>query len=291
MTEPIAPVLAPSRSVYFPKGTQKVGTDIAMRAQVVIYGPSGSGKTHLGRQLLLAPDFGPEEVLFLVREDVTSIYGADAHTIMVDKMDDAKGVVQDLLAAADCGERLPKVLFTDSVSGLCHGTQAHYREKPIEEWNEKRQMLVRNKFAEFGELGTQTIDFMLLAGKLPMLKIMLCTTWEPKNGPPELAVEGQMVPKFLTQMATAALYIKQSALFVPRANAEEAKKKGTLEQSHRIVVPWTDQDEQVTIIDRHLYSQAAGEVITKGHHSLAVKEKADLPAILRKMVGLKGGGK
>lgn len=284
---------------YFPPSTRIVGKDIAAKALLCVMGGSGAGKTHLGRQLLQAPDVGPDEVLFLTREDVTSIYGDRAHVTAVERFTEgqpnadgteprAVEVAKSLLAAQRAGRRMPKVIFTDSISGLALGQQQYFRENPIMQWNEKAQKEVHNKFAEFGEMGTGMVDLLLLLGQLQTINVVLCTTWTNPTKPgaqPELAVEGNIIPKFITQMTTCTLFLDKAQRTFPMAKAKEAQAKGTLYQPHRIVLPFTDTDESVTVIDRTLFSQGGGEVIAKGHHSLATAEKADLPAVLRKMMG------
>jgi len=291
---PNAPPVAKAAPLapYFPKSTRIVGTDIAQKALIAIFGPSGEGKSHLGRQLLQSPDYGPDEILFLVNEDVTSIYGDGARVIMLPNevrstFEEGQAVVRDLLAQSKAGRRLPKVVVTDSITGFALGTQSYFRAHPIEQINKAGEM-ARNKFAEFGELGTGMIDYLLLLGQLPCINVVFVTTYENPTKPgsqPEIACEGQMIPKFITQMTTTSLYLRRHSLAFPREAVEAAQVKGTLEQPHRIVCPWQPADKTVTVIDRFLYNQGGGEVITKGHHCLAVMEKADLPAVLRKMMG------
>jgi hypothetical protein len=279
-----------SPAPYFLPASKRVGKDIDPNALIVEYGDSGAGKSHTGSQLLAAPDFGPDEVQFIASEDVTSIYGEGARVVQVDRFDTAVEQVRLMLAAKQKGARMPKVTFIDSISGLAHGTQAYYREHPITVFNEKTNEYVRNKFAEFGEVGTGMLDLMLLLAQLPGIKVALCTTFtDPvKAGAvPELAVEGKMIPKFLTQLSTCALFLKEETNVVARQDVEAAAASGTLLAPHRIVPTYKPTDPVVKIIERYFYSQGGGEVKAKGHRNLAVRERADLPAIIRKIMGKK----
>jgi len=282
----------PNLAPYYPKGTRTTGTDFDPKALLAIFGISGAGKSHLGRQLLESPDYGPEEVLFLVNEDVSSIYGAGAHILPVpneahSSFEEAQTIVRDMIAMSRAGRRLPKVVVTDSITGFAMGTQSYFRQNPIEQIN-KAGELARNKFAEFGELGTGMIDYLLLLAQLPCINVCFVTTYENPTKPgsqPEIACEGQMIPKFITQMTTTSLYLRKFEVNYPREAIELAAANGTLEQPHRIVCPWKATDANVSVIERFLYSQGGGEVIAKGHRMLGVREKADLPAVLRKITG------
>lgn len=273
---------------YFPASARKVGDGAPPDALLAIYGPGGSGKSHLLKQMLAAEGYGPDECFFIVSEDVTSIYGPGARYAVVDDYKGAVEIAKDLLTQARAGRRLPKLIGVDSASGLALGTQAYYREHPVMVYNEKTREYVPNKFEGFAQVGNGFLDLMLLLQKIPGTKVVLCTTFEnptKPGAPPEFAVEGNMIPKFFVQMTTAALYLRKVAFEVGREEAEKANEAGTLLQPHRIVVPWKPEQATVQIIDRFLHSEGGGEVICKGHHALGVKEKANLPEIVRKIVG------
>lgn len=280
-------VIKPPAEIWRPEQTRTVGPEQKKKASIVVYSRSGGGKTHLAYQLLRDPDFGPDEVLILMREDGTSTYGEGANIIPVENLFDAKQRVSELAAAIKDGKRLPRVLFLDSLSGLIDGYQAYRRDEPLEEWSEKRQAIIQNKQAEFGELGRLTMELMIaLRDDLPGVDVITAmTTWSPGPGiPPELAVEGKMVPKHLTRLTNHALYLVPEAKLYPRSVIESELKAGSLYQPHRIVDEIrSGDDSDVMVISRFFYTQDTGEVLAKGHRNLRLKEKANLPDVLRKI--------
>lgn len=278
-------------AVWFPKTVKVVGTDVPIRNVIIVCGASGSGKTHLGHQLMQDPDYGPEEVYFLMKEDGTSTYGLEARFDTVNTFQDATDRIAVMLEAAKQGHRLPKILFMDSISGLADGTQEYYYHKPIESFSENKNMMVRDKRAEFGELGAQFLQMMRKAGNpdLPMTVIANMTTYkDPKKlgSKPELAVEGNMVPKHLSRVSTVTLFLQPEARVLTVAQVNEFAKAGTLVAPHRFIGeydPKGDPEAEVTIINRFFYTQDTGEVLAKGHRNLKLKEPANLPDILRRI--------
>jgi len=278
-------------AVWFPKTIKVVGKDVPIRNVIVVCGGSGSGKTHLGHQLLQDPDYGPNEVYFLMKEDGTSTYGLGARFDAVSTFQDATDKIAILLEAAKNGHRLPKILFMDSLSGYADGTQEYYYHKPIETFSENKNMMVRDKRAEFGELGAQFLQMMRKAGnpELPMTVIANMTTYkDPKKvgSKPELAVEGNMVPKHLSRVSTVTLYLQPEARVLTIAQLNEFARAGKLHAPHRLIDeydPKGDPEEEVTIINRFFYTQDTGEVLAKGHRNLKLKEPANLPDILRRI--------
>lgn len=283
--------------VYFPPQTKIVGATGNAKVLLHITGRSGAGKTHLGYQLLQDPEYGPDRILFLMAEDGTSTYGEGAHVIQAETFFEAQARIKELIDAARSGKALPPLLFVDSITGLADGQQQMRRREPLTEWSEKRNSYVENKQAQFGELGTAFIDTVIDArNKLPMDVIMTSTTWTPKANPknpnplPEYAVEGNMIPKHITRLSTCTLYLQPEAKGYPWPLVKSLIESNSLRQPHRFIDELPDAEKamdetEVLIVSRFFYTQDTGEVLTKGHRNLKMKERAILPDVLRKIKG------
>ena len=285
------------QSPYFPPQTKIVGATGGAKVLLHVTGRSGAGKTHLGHQLLHDPDLGPDRILFLMAEDGSATYGEGAHVVQVETFFEAQARIKELIHAARSGKVLPPVLFIDSITGLADGQQQMRRREPLTEWSDKRNAYVENKQAQFGELGTSFIDTVIDArNKLPMDVMMMSTTWTPKATPknpnplPEYAVEGNMIPKHITRLSTCTLFLQPEANEYAWPLVKQLLDSGTLRQPHRFIDELPDPDKatdetKVMIVSRFFYTQDTGEVLTKGHRNLKMKERAHLPDVLRKIKG------
>lgn len=254
---------------FFPDGSAVVGETILEHASIIIYGRSGVGKSNLGRQLVMDAGFGPQSVYFLMAEDNTALYGKGARVQRVKVLSDVNYQIDALVAAHRAGKRLPKVVFFDSISGLMDYARQEGRK-------------TTDVRAAFGDMGYGVIDVMIrLRDEVPVDTVSIVTTYEhDPNLPPELSVEGRLVPKNLTRLSNIALYMK--------AHQVEYDPKATSVQpaAHRTIVVDDSGQAVGRVINRYFYTQDAGEIMAKGHHTLAFRERAILPTILRKIHGV-----
>jgi len=253
-------------AAWFPVNSAVVGQTHTDHASIIVYGRSGAGKSHLGRQLLRDTDYGPGEILFAMAEDSSTVYGPGARVVRCRSIADCNTIVEGLIAARAAGKRLPKVLFTDSISGVMD-----YARQDV-----RKQADVR---AGFGDMGYGVIDYMIrLRDELPIDCVTLVTTTEnDPNLPPELSVEGKLVPKHLTRLSNIALYLKSEQV------SYDPKAVQPLPALHRILVLSEDGQPAGKAVNRYFYTHDAGEVIAKGHHALLFRERAILPDVLRKI--------
>lgn len=277
-------VIVPSNPnpIYFPAGTQVIGVNRFGKALSVILGVSGVGKSHLCKQLLEDADYGKDEVAILMAEDATATYGHDnIHVRQCFNFNTAMDVANDLARATTQGKRLPKVVFVDSISGMADYQRQLYKDQPKMTWSDKAGGQVEDKRAEFGELGYTGMDVLIrLRDSVAADVVVLCTTHEGAfNATPELAIEGKLIPKNITRLSSMTFYMK----------AFETPWNGTDEVApapHRTIVPPNPAIQQAgKVINRYFLTMNTGEVMAKGHHSLAYQERAILPDVLRKIHG------
>lgn len=265
--------------IYYPTGTQVIGINRFGKALIGVLGASGSGKSHLGNQLLRDPDYGKEEVVFLMAEDSTATYDMDGiHVRQVKTFNSAMDVADELARASAAGKRLPKVVFVDSVSGMADYQRQSYNYEP-----KKNADGGRDKRAEFGELGYTAMDVIIrLRDDVAADVVVTATTFEGVfNAAPEIAVEGRLLPKNITRLTSTMLYLKSLSV-----DYDPEKIKPT-PRPHRQIVSGMDPDGRMfhKIINRYFFTQNVGEVQAKGHHALKFQEPAYLPDILRKLHG------
>lgn len=269
--------------IYYPAGTQVIGVNRFGKALIGIAGESGSGKSHLGRQLLQDPDYGPDEVCFLMAEDSTATYGTDnIHVRPATTFAQAMEVANDLARATAAGRRLPKVVFVDSLSGMADYQRQSYKDKPIMGWSDKKNEYVEDKRAEFGDMGYSGMDLVIrLRDSVAADVVVTMTTSEMFSAAPELAIEGKLLPKNITRLTSVCLYLKPLI-----ADFDPATTKPT-PRPHRQIVHGMDTNgrEFHKVINRYFFTQNAGEVKAKGHFALDYQEPAYLPDILRKIHG------
>lgn len=266
--------------IYYPSGTEVLGINRFGKALLGVMGASGSGKSHLGNQLLRDPEYGKDEVLFMMAEDATATYDMEGIRLrQVRTFDSAMEVANDLARATVAGKRLPKVIFVDSLSGMADYQRQSYKENS----NFKTAAGERDKRAEFGDLGYSAIDLVIrLRDAVAADVVVLATTFEGVfNAAPEIAIEGRLVPKNITRLTSLMLYLKAFSDDYDPAQITPKPKP------HRQIVSGQDANGKQfhKVINRYFFTQNVGEVIAKGHHALAFQEPAYLPDILRRVHG------
>ena len=281
----------PTPELFLPSGLMLGGAS-SVKALINIVGTSGVGKSHLGRQLLLDPDYGPDEVLFLMHEDATATYGPEAkHIKKATTFDSAIKVLEELALASKAGRRLPKILFYDSLTGGTDYFQADKEENPnlvpkkID--GKLTGEMVRDKLSEYGDMGRAAQRcYLLLRDRINMDVIVLITSYEDRTSPiPEIACEGRVIPKNITRWSSCTLYMKSEfGKDDPAAVAEFVKASGIA--PHRTYGRGPAGELDGTFISRFFVTQNTGEITAKGHRNLNIKERAVLPDVLRKIHGV-----
>jgi len=278
----------PAPDIWYPENSQVIGTDTQEHLLMNIIGVSGVGKSHLINQCVRA--FGTEEVYVMMAENAKTTY--DAPGLHIDEIRgiwDARQRVEALARASDAGKRLPKLVFLDSLSGMLDYQRQGYEDKPLTTADGGR-----DKRAEYGEMGNGTIDLYINArDRIKADVIFLVTTHEGTfNAAPEIAVEGRMVPKNMTRLSNVTLYMKAEEIKLitlfgedwPVEMAKRIEDKSAF-APHRTVGFDDSGKPDGSMINRFFITQDTGQVMAKGHHKLNLREKADLPAVLRKIHG------
>jgi len=279
----------PTPTIWYPENSQVIGTDTQEYLLMNIIGVSGVGKSHLVNQCVKA--FGVEEVYVMMAENAKTTYAAPGlHIDEIRGIWDARQRVEALAKASDLGKRLPKLVFLDSLSGMLDYQRQGYETNPLLTENGGR-----DKRAEFGEMGNGTIDLYINArDRIKAVVIFLVTTHEGTfNAAPEIAVEGRMVPKNMTRLSNITLYMKAEEIQLSTLFGAEdwpAEMKRRLEDKtafapHRTIGFDDSGKPDGSMINRFFITQDTGQVMAKGHHKLNLREKADLPAVLRKIYG------
>lgn len=256
--------------LFFPEGTASVGKQVRANALIAVLGRSGVGKSHLIRQLLLDPEYGPDEVLVLMAEDSTSTYNVEGTRVRrVSDLHSLDQAVQQIIKRPK-GTRLPKVIAVDSLSGAMDYQRRFYKANPL--LTDKGAVDVR---AQFGDMGYMGMDSLInLRDSVESDVLVLVTTHEQSGSLPEFAIEGKLLPKNFVRLTNVTLHLRtEKGSFNP-------------EQTKVLARPWRTIGDGF-YIDRAFFTQDTGEVQAKGHHNLRVKEAAYLPDILRKIHGAK----
>lgn len=275
-----AAIVRTLRKVWVPARTQVIGVNRQRKLMIGIIGASGSGKSHLGRQLLLDPAYGPEEVLFLMAEESTATYGMDGIKVRaLAGFADASAVIDELVEAARSEERLPKIIFVDSFSSLSARDHLGFEDSPVLSKQGNRDPL-----AEYGALGKAGLKWLMKArNECPIDIVVTVRSFEGIFAPqPELAVQGKVLPKEFVGNTDVCLHLKSEG-----SSFDVEQYPNPPEATHRRY--GRDQGGKLdgTLVNRYFYTQTSGEVQAKGHHALANKEPADLPRVIAKIRGIK----
>lgn len=261
---------------------------------VIVYGKSGVGKSHLVYHLIhdaeLFPGLprgvaygDPREIVVWMAEDSTTTYDDPLPNIRrVKSIDELIMSLEETRDAALAGMKMPRIGVVDSISGICdYQMKAYKAEQPF-----RGKSGARDKLAEYGDLGEQMIEALLIGrDEIPFDMVWMCTTWEPGgNMPPQLAVPGKVIPTNLTRLSTSAFYMKAFADEVDKEKL--ANNMGAFMRPHRTIGMNAMGKPDGNVINRYFLTQDAGEVFAKGHHNLALQERAILPLALRKMHGI-----
>jgi hypothetical protein len=244
-----------------------------------VIGRSGVGKSHLVYQLARDADYGPDEVLVVMSEDATSTYDSPVHVVHVESIAHILATVDELARLAAQGKRIPKVLVWDSPSGTGDDEMEAFEVNP--NLTKKGE---RDKLSEYGDFGkAMTAVMRRFHKRCPCDVIVLMTSHEGDVGrAPELAVPGKMTPKNFTRLTSSCLHMCAiKGTFDPAQGIPPPAPHRTIAFDER-GKPILENGLGI-IIQRYMYTQDAGEVMAKGHHALAVRERAVLPEILKKI--------
>lgn len=289
-----APDAVAQRATWRPEDALTLGLNVADTVTIGIIGAGGAGKSHLGHQLLTHPDYGPEEVFFLMAEKSLTSYGVSGlHGVWAHSFASAQSRIEQFINAARGGKTLPKVMFVDSLSDIAAFEMQGFADDPI--LGEKSGK--RDKISEYGALGERGDRFMLWArNKLPMDVIMVMRTSEGAFvDKPELAIAGKVIAKNFVGRTDVCLHLKQQqvqveASMLKEVNGEVWYKDGA-NPSVRIDAPNVkfNRNEKGELdglmVRRMFYAVNSGEVQAKEHKALQMIEPANLPAVLRKIHG------
>lgn len=265
-----------SDEIWYPNGTKRVGVDVAKRVLINIIAEAGVGKSHLVAQLAADPDYGPDEILVFMTEDATATYDAPVNIVRVEGFDQVAETLDQVIAAHKEGRRVPKVVIWDSVSGSGDWQMEGYSRSPI-----TSRGGARDKIAEYGDLLEQArIMFLNIRDRLPCDVVNMITCWtNPKTSKVELCIPGAAVPANLTRWSGVTLHMK----------AEEIKYDPAVDKpkpaAHRTIGCDETGKPLGVLINRYFYTMNSGEIQAKGHHNLALRERAILPDILRRIHG------
>jgi len=284
------------RVTWRPDDALTLGVNVKDTVTIGVIGAGGAGKSHLGHQLLTHPDYGPEEVYFLMAEKSLGTYGVQGlHGNFVQSFEEAQHRVEQFINAARSKNILPKVMFVDSISDIAAFEMQNFTDNP--KYSEKGN---RDKVGEYGLLGERGDRFMLwLRNRLPMDVIMIMRSAEGAFvDKPELAVAGKVIAKNFVGRTDVCLHLKQEQIkadpsFFREVNGEVWYNDGS--GAKRVDAPHVkfnrDKDGALDglFVRRMFYAVNSGEVQGKEHRSINMIEPAYLPEILRKIHTLKGG--
>ena len=270
-----------TESTWFPPTVQTLvpGDETVL---IVVTGESGVGKSHLGQQLLRDPDYGPERVGFIMSEKSLASYDTPgARYNKISDLASASEVIDAYKRAFTLGKKLPAVLFFDSLTSSC--------DLQMKRYNEESPFLgksgARDKLAEFGDIANDALAKLSdLRNELPCDIVVIVRTRE-RGGrvAPELALPGKVIPDNLTGWSDVTFYMKaESKRFTEEEWAAITPNLAKYQEPHRT---FGEDDKGNVMIQRFFYTQNNGEVLAKAHHALAMREKAILPDVLRKIHG------
>jgi len=263
-----------SLPLWLPSGAQKIGSSRSTKVLLGVLGPSGVGKSHLLRQLALDPDYAGR-VAILMAEDATATYGSDAdlYVVPIRTVMDLGAKVKELVDATREGKLQLKAVGVDSASGIGDYTMQYMRAHP--QYTDKGKV---NDYAPYAWLGTGIIEGLIwLRDHVGCDVIVMATTTRPPKV--ELCIDGQMTPKNFTRLTSVCLFM----------TSEESRytvgETTVLPAAHRTIGVNEKGRPDGSFLDRFFTTQDTGEVPAKGHRNLALRERAILPDVLRKIHG------
>lgn len=266
--------------INYPQGTRVIASG-DKRIILGVIGRSGAGKSHLVYQLAHDPDYGPDEVLVLMSEDATSTYDAPVHVINVASFEDVRQATNEVAKLAAQGKRVPRVIVYDSPSGTGDDEMEQYALNPIIAKSSGN----RDKLAEFGEFGENFKSMMRhFHRRSPVDVVVLVTCYEEEGKLPELRLPGKVAVRNFTALTSSTLHLR-----AVRGDFDPAKRIPE-EAPHREIARYENgnlilENGMGIIVQRYFWTRDAGEICAKGHHNLAVRERAILPDVLRKIHG------
>jgi hypothetical protein len=288
---------AESKPAWLPRGA-KHGADIPANSTGILLSEPGDGKTDCIRQLCFDPWLQSEGILILVSDgNALGTIGNDAlardgvYVQETGTFVEVRAVALEIEKARLAGERVPGTIAYDGLFGSSHKTRQFFDGNPI--MTEKKDRsgnltgeMVQNTQREFRDKGYGGVDAIvdLRDRAHPRTLIATATIWTSNWNPiPELAVEGNIIPKNLTGLSTFAFYIKREEMtFDPLVNAP------TPEEESR---PWLkfDRDSNGKLtgkcVRRFFLTEGGGEVKTKPHRVANFRENKDLPNMIRRVHG------
>ena len=271
---------------WVPQGT-KQGMWTGRAGLLIIEGPSGVGKTFLINQIAADAEMVEEGVLYLVSESIgLSLTKQTVEKLLVKEVegvDSVKTLAREMKKEATGGAKMPGYVFWDSVTGSMLKTAAHYRDNPKMSIDKKTKEESHDRWAEFALIGWPTIDALTALRDVPgALAIAFVTSHEGSKWAtlPEVAAPGDIVPKHLTQTSSLCLYMRSE-----KGGYEPGTQKIAM-APHRTVGVDEKGNPTGEYVDRYFTTINTGEVSAKGHSNLAMKERAILPDVIRKIRGM-----
>lgn len=287
-------------SKWIPKGA-KHGAEVPANTTTILLSEPGAGKTDCARQLCFDPWIQEGGLLLLISDgQALGTIGNDAlsrdgvYVQEVGTFQDLQNVALELETARNQGLDIPATIVYDGVFGGSIKTRQQFDRSPI--MVEKRDRsgnptgeMVQNTQKEFRDKGFGCVDAIVFLRDRakPRSLIVTATIWASNWNPvPELAVEGNIIPKNLTGLSTSSFYIQKEELsFDPEKDASTI----ALAAEGR---PWLKfdygYDGKLTgrCVRRYFLTEGGGEVKTKPHRLFNFREHKDLPNALRRMHGV-----
>lgn len=271
-------------------------------ACIGILAPTGTGKSTLAGQLVTDPEYRGRVIDYYTENPTSSIevFGPGlvaSGAIYPVPVFSAEECLQELRALEKArldGAPMPLAVFFDSVSGAGDRHMLDAWENP----QQKRYLDKdgnKNTFAVYGNLGMIIKQIQILCrDHLGIDAIILGTTTPRKSGvPPQLCVDGNMVPENFTRLTNYTFYMEPRTKRYPgyktRAEAEAAVQAAPHRSAGFVNGdPKLGEDEKswtAVVTDRYFTTMATGEVPAKASSMLELEEKAILVDVLRKIKG------
>jgi len=284
---------AKAPQIWIPKGTKPLSSH-GTGHSIGLVGESGVGKSWLGRQMQMDDEFR-DKILFITAENTNNTLEdlSVKYVREVRSINEAKEVLRECAAAERAGKLEFSVIFVDSVSGINDFQTEAYDSGGATIYAESGG---RNKLAEFGDRGAGNISLMKIGrDEIRMADVVFVCTTAGEN----LCVPGKMTPDNFRRMTSVCLSLRPEKRRFPNYDpdnppriieAGEIPEKGesTIQRfPHRSIE--VDENGRVSgyFLDRVFTTMHMGEVGAKSHRNLAMRERAYLPDLIRKLHGRK----